>query len=518
MPARKKVTRRKATRRTPQRRRTATKPRRTRATRAVRGGMANIQHVVVVMLENRSFDNLAGWLYASQGNRPPINLPPTGTTPTYDGLTGNEWNPGPSGKKVFVTRGTNGASPWTVPNPDPHELFDHMQFQMFQSTNPPPQAPTMQGFVQDYATVRGADPDAIMECFTPDQVPVLSGLAAGFAICDRWFASVPCQTWPNRAFVHAGTSCGRLNNCDDNHDECVPDPLYYDTRTIFNFLQDIGVSWTVYNDSALMSLTRAQFIEHLGDPFWEGHFHGFGDFKRDALAGTLPAYAFVEPSFLFQPNDEHPPHDVKAGEKFLYDVWRAVSTGKHWKSTLLVITYDEHGGCYDHAPPPATAVKPDNSPPQEPFDFRQFGVRVPTIVVSPYIEAGTVFRPPPGGVEYDHTAILATIRDWVDPTGKYKKVMPQSARIKVAPTLAMLLTRTTPRSDVPQIQAPPVPAPAEMAQPAPDTPLNSIQKAVIAASITQHRGAPPGDRAILREVRDHVKTYGDALRYLQELL
>lgn len=470
------------------------------------------------MLENRSFDNLVGWLYWKDGNRPPINIPPK-AIPTYDGLAPGMWNPDSKGNKVPVTYGTSGTNLWNVPSPDPQELFDHMNYQLFGTQTPPVgAAPTMMGFVQDYATVKGnSNPNAIMECYSPEQTKVLSTLARNYAICDRWFASAPCQTWPNRAFVHAGTSCGRVNNCNNNEDDCVPDPLYYDTRTIFNFLQDIGKGWKVYNDSWLMSLTRAQFIEHLGDPFWEGHFKSFSDFVKDAKAGTLPAYSFVEPSFLkalptdAPPNDEHPPHDVRLGEKFLYDIWVAVSTGKRWNETLLVITYDEHGGIFDHTKPPNTAVRPDNSKPQEPFDFRRYGVRVPTVVVSPYIEAGTVFRSASASVEYDHTSILATLRDWVDPTGKYSSKFLASARIKAAPKLDMLLTRATPRKDVPVIQ--PTAVPSVDTTPL-DTPLNSMQKAVIAATVAQKRGVKPGDAAIRSEVYEQLKTVADAQRYL----
>jgi phospholipase C len=268
-----------------------------------------------------------------------------------------------------------------------------------------------------------------------------------------------------------------------------------------------------------MSLTRAQFIAHLGDPLLEGHFHGFGQFKQDARNGALPAYSFVEPSFVFQPTDEHPPHDVRPGEQLLYEVWTAVSGGKHWKNTLLLITYDEHGGCFDHVKPPDTATKPDNSKPQEPFDFGRYGVRVPAVLVSPYIEAGTVFRSPSPTIEYDHTSILATVRDWVDPKGQHQSKMPQSARIKVAPKLDMVLTRTSPRTDLPPIPQPPGMelGLAEFAV-APDTQLNSIQKAIIAASMTKHRGTEPGDPAIQREVYERVKTHADALGFLEELL
>src|SRR5215472_15734967 len=260
------------------------------------GGMANIEHVVVVALENRSFDNMVGWLYSARGNQPPINLPPLtpGSTPTYEGLKQGLSNPGPIGQApVTVQYGASGPKPgdgawWLVPKPDPQEQFDHMLLQLFQYENPGPEdLPTMLGFVQDYATVSDA-PSSIMQCFTPVQVPVISALAQNYAICDRWFASVPCQTWPNRAFLHAGTSCGRVNNCDGTDDNCVPNPAHYDTRTIFNVLDDVGESWRVYNDSVLMSLTRLQFFTHLGDPRFEPNFRLFGQFLSDAKAGTLP--------------------------------------------------------------------------------------------------------------------------------------------------------------------------------------------------------------------------------------
>src|SRR5262249_35820336 len=152
-------------------------------------------------------------------------------------------NPDATGHRVHVGQGTSGSNPWIVPSPDPQELFAHMKLQMFRTSDPTPgQAPTMDGFIQDYATVAdNPSPGTIMECFTPAEPPVSSALARSYAICDRWFASVPCQAWPNRAFVHAGTSCGRVDNCDGGHNDCIPDPGHYDTRTIFEFLEDVGV-------------------------------------------------------------------------------------------------------------------------------------------------------------------------------------------------------------------------------------------------------------------------------------
>ena len=178
------------------------------------------------------------------------------------------------------------------------------------------------------------------------------------------------------------------------------------------------------------------------------HFRGIGELEEDAAAGTLPEYSFVEPSFQLLPNDGHPPHDMGLGEQFLSRIWKAVSTGKNWSNTLLVITFDEHGGCYDHVEPPA-AKPPDSAsnPGEEGFHFDRYGVRVPAVLVSPYIEAGTVFRSETD-VPYDHTSILATLRDWLKiPQTK----MLTSARVKDAPTLGNILTRNTPRTALPNI-------------------------------------------------------------------
>jgi phospholipase C len=417
------------------------------------GAMGQIKHLVVVMMENRSFDNLLGFLYAKDNNVPPINIPapPPGKVTSYDGLvdasaTSPFWNPsnpeyftnGAPAVKVYASRPTTGANPFLVPDPDPHEDFDRITFQIL---GPKGWAKAkMQGFVVDYKAPpnEAQNADQIMECYSPEQVSVISQLARNFAVSDRWFCSTPNQTLPNRAFVHAGTSMGRVNN--------QPESLY-DAPTIFEVLEETGHSWKVYNDGILMSLARLQFPQ-LWDPLLQVHFRGMGEFEEDAAAGTLPEYSFMEPSFQIWPNDQHPPHDVRLGEEFLLRVWKTVSTGKNWNNTLLVITFDEHGGCYDHVEPPA-ATPPDaaSNPGEEGFRFDRYGVRVPALLISPYIEAGTVFRSPTA-VPYDHTSILATLRDWLQiPAEK----MLTSERVKKAPTFANVLTRSTPRLELPVI-------------------------------------------------------------------
>jgi phospholipase C len=415
--------------------------------------LPQIKNIVVVMFENRSLDNLCGWLYSN--TQPKLYLP-AGSPATYNGLDPTLWNPsnasyfdGEPPQKVPIKQGTTG---YLIPDPDPEETFDNVTCQLYGPQGPSPN-PTwpMQGFVVNYQQVKPppSNPDQIMETYAPPQVPVLSALAQNYAISDAWFCSVPSQTLPNRAFVHAGTSKGQVDNGE------FPDPFDFDVPSIFNVLQTRGVGWTVYSDTILTpSLTRT-FFPQLWDPVLEDRFRGFGAFEDDCANNSLPEYSFIEPSFLFEPNDQHPPHDVSAGEQFLYKIWQAVSQSPGWNNILLVIMYDEHGGCYDHVLPPTGAATPDSAsnPGQEGFKFDRFGVRVPVVVVSPYVQAGTVFRSSTS-VPYDHTSILATLQDWLDiPPGD----MLTSLRIAKAPNLEQVLTLAAPRSVTPQI-APPRPA------------------------------------------------------------
>lgn len=235
------------------------------------------------------------------------------------------------------------------------------------------------------------------------------------------------------------------------------------------------------------SLTSIQFWNVFKKIELRDHIKYFIDFVKDAKEGNLPNYSFIEPRFLPPvTNDQHPGAycNMLAGEDLISRTYLALSQGLRWANTLLIILYDEHGGCYDHVEPPATAVPPDDSQPQFPLTgfspFRQFGPRVPAVVVSPYIEPGTVFRAPKGQTEYDHTSVLATIRDWVfrgarPPADRW---LP-SKRVEVAPTLWPVLTLTSPRTS---IKPPPKRAMAtgsrgpESLAPSPDiSSMNSLQ-------------------------------------------
>jgi len=447
------------------------------------GPIDKIDHVVVLVLENRSFDNLLGWLYAP-GNQPSRNIPSLGS-PTYAGLTeGTYWNTpvamehdtAPESARVYAGK-VSGSD--RVPDPDPSEVCSSFVEGMFGTKAPAAGAvPNMWGFLQNYTITAGSDKAGqIMNSYTPDDVPVLSWLAKSYAVCDRWFGPLPAQTWPSRSFLHAGTSFGRLNNCNPaDQEDCIPNfNVYAGQRTIFDVLDEQSLRWLVVQDAFMVgTLISTQFwtipqkMQRIARPF---------DLLGRALASDEPPqYVFIEPSYGADPNDMHPPHKISSGETLLRKVYEVVSTSPVWNKTALIITFDEHGGCYDHIVPPP-AIAPDDSVAQfavgslEPF--KQHGPRVPAIVVSPYIEAGTVFRGV-DGAEYDHTSILASLRDWIF-AGK-PDILGPNPRIAAAPTIWDVLTRDTPRG--------PETPPAVAAELRPDQPavLLTAQLADIALS------------------------------------
>jgi phospholipase C len=372
--------------------------------------------VVVLMLENRSFDNLFGTLYPKSAE--------------FDGLSGEETNPDGSGEPVRVWTSPTPVPPGTMmlPSPDPGELFTDINQQLFGAQVPGQQAPGMQGFTTNYAK-NGGDPRNIMHCFAPEHVPALTTLARNYAVCDAWFASAPCQTWPNRFFMHTGTAHGYPNNSPVHFPYLMP--------TLFNALDGVVPDgWAIYYHDFPQSLTLTHLWMH------SDHFHLFDDFLDDAAGGKLPSYSFIEPRYfadLDWPNDMHPPHDVGYGDALVAQVYNALVQSPQWPSTMLIVTFDEHGGCFDHVPPP-NVVPPSPPQPGQLFAFDRLGVRVPAVVASPWVPKGTVFRSQ-GAQPYDHTAIIRTLRN------RYNIQTPLTARDAGAPDLAQVLSLTAPMLD-----------------------------------------------------------------------
>jgi phospholipase C len=389
--------------------------------------MPPIEHVVVLMLENRSFDCMLGWLYRDR--------------PDFDGLTGNESNPwhredGSVEQIPVWNDGTLCAEAASIPDPDPGELFDDIAMQIFGLH--PDGTPRMNGFVDNYMrqpdTGVRLDPRAVMHAFTPEQLPVLSMLARSFGVCDRWFSSAPCETWPNRLFAHTGCGGGQVNNAALHRPVLLP--------TVFRRLATRGRSWKVYFHDLPQTAALASLWPRI-----PGHFRLFAEFCDSAAGGALPNYSFIEPRYFTNrwlnhiPNDAHPPHNVAYAEQLVADVYNAVRGGPAWERTLLLIVFDEHGGCYDHVPPPAAT--PAGLPAPNGFTFDRFGPRVPAVAVSPYIPAGSVIRPPDGSPPFDHTSIIATL------DAAFDLGTPLTPRVARAPNLLAALTLDRPETQSP---------------------------------------------------------------------
>lgn len=405
-------------------------------------------HVVVVMGENRSFDNLLGYLYDK-------DTLPEGQS--FDGLAFGEYYNEADGLRVdaHVYEGPTDKI-MGLPDPDPGEEYPHVNTQIFGTVEPASNAqlfvesmrqpynapqngeqPTMNGFLRDYIInferlKKGTAPTpdeagVIMGSFSPAMLPTLSTLAREFAVFDSWFCAVPSQTFCNRSFFHASTSHGFVTNKHGGgYDKWIDAPA---AKTIFNSLDEAGLSWKIYFDELQMVSFTGVLHAPVLEKFWRTeHFGTMEDFYADAEHGELPAYAFIEPRMVYNHNDFHPPFghrhesevegteitnsaysDVRAGDELIHDIYEAIRTsaspqGSNAVNTLLLITFDEHGGCYDHVPPPAATPPNDDGPGEMGFGFDRLGCRVPAIAVSAYTRAGTVIND-----EMHHGSVIATL-------------------------------------------------------------------------------------------------------------
>ncbi len=358
-----------------------------RSRRGPRRGLreGEIDHIVFLMLENRSFDHMLGYRGLATTN--------------VNGLTGAESNlldEGISPYKVFHLRKTYG-----IRSPD----------HGFEATLEQIDGGRMDGFVRNYDRRPGVvDPSLVMSYYTGAELPMYEFLANNFAICDNWHSSHPGETQCNRFCAITGQT-PELDNLDVTDGRLA----YYDGHTIFDSLTDLDVDW-VYaegNIAFLRMFDRYRIdIEHV-IPFRDDFNQGIADtFEQRVLDGRLPSVSFVDPRYIDVPpqwdaNDDLPPADVCRGQALVRHLYRLLSDAEGtWKRTLLVITYDEHGGFYDHSPPIGTPLSADPNPVPRvhPDGAKHLGVRVPTFVVTPWIDAGTVLHN-----VFDHTSIIKTI-------------------------------------------------------------------------------------------------------------
>lgn len=445
-----------------------------------------IKHVVILMLENRSFDNVLAWLYDE--TRKPSHFVPETSDPTFIGLS--EDTPfqytntlkNSNGEVVFLCSPIKGVpsvsnTPFlNSPKFDPNEEFPNVQKQIFGPTGG--NEATMQGFLQDYASLWHEDDwlnqqqqiCAIMETHTDKELPIMYGLARHYAVSDAWFSSVPTQTNPNRAFAFCGTSEGEIINGFLGKNN-------FQSDTLWNRLTEESpeTTWSIFWQSDMTPILfpgpfsgTNTFAALKRIPNLNDHFSIFDQFHEQARKGELPDISFLEPQwtisvnlspkekealavmhkteefiFGFQGNDLHPPGDIRTGENLLANIYTSLIANKDaWEHTLLIITFDEHGGLFDHVPPPA-AVAPDDKF-QKGFKFDRYGVRVPTIFISPLIDKGTIIRSDDASIPFDHTSLISTILKWKNiPKDKWNL----GHRVDIAPTFEKVITLENPRQD-----------------------------------------------------------------------
>jgi len=350
----------------------------------------DVEHVVVLCLENRSFDHMLGW----------------SNVPGLDGLTGAEHNyADPSDASSRCYHVTRNAKLSITPDPG-HELHE-VTVQLFGTDSAPsPPAAKNNGFVKSFQDLTGPGNDAgrVMDAFDPSLLPVLHQLAHEFVVCDRWYSAVPGPTWPNRFFLHAASSDGQASNKLLHQ---------YDMKTIYEALEEVGEDWRIYFHDIPQSLA----LTRLRQSGRESNFLRMNHFFNDAQDGKLPSYSFIEPRYFNVPfnkaNDQHSKHDVTHGENLIADIYEALRANSAvWDKVLFVITYDEHGGLYDHVPPPydgengVPVPNPDGKVDKKhDFDFRRLGPRVPTLFVSPWVAKGQVDHE-----RYEHSSVPAGLR------------------------------------------------------------------------------------------------------------
>lgn len=381
--------------------------------------LMKIDHIVVLMLENRSFDHMLGYL----------SHPDEGILRTdVDGLTGDETNDWKGTTYPAVRMDS------AIMNGDPCHHWDCVEEQLDNDNG---------GFIKNYADHVVDNPEFIMNYFNAEDVPVFDHLAREFTICDRWFCPIPGPTQPNRAYALAGTSESLKENFNRNE---LAMGAGWTAQTIFQYLPNT-VSWRYYSHD----IAGLRFFKKYRAA-WVPEIDKIDLFFDAAEDGDLPNVSWIDPDYGIgiypgAPNDDHPPHDMRHGQNLVANVYNALlnAGNSKWAKTLLVITYDEHGGFYDHVSP--RQWNPADSDPE----FRKYGPRVPALIVSPWAKAETAYGSQshhlqPNQVLFDHTSILRTIlRRFCTQSGGTTPAM--TTRVAAANDLSELLTEQKPRTD-----------------------------------------------------------------------
>lgn len=348
--------------------------------------MSHVEHVILLMFENRSFDHILGDLPGVDGAKPSNTNVYRGKSYAQEGCASDRLHPGPSHEYASVRRQIDGA---------------------------------MGGFVDSYAEhaphISPEQLGEVMRFFSYGTLPAFHKLATSFVTCDRWFSSVPGPTWPNRLFALSGTSKGRVT---------MPESItnlnlhFYDQRTLFDALDERNKTWKVYCGDFPLSFLLVNQLK----PANAARYSRINTFYKDVAAAYttdtngFPDFTLIEPSYLWRDADDaHPPHDMQQADSLLASVYNALRSNEAlWEKSLLVVLFDEHGGFYDHVPPPKT-VAPDGHSYDYDFAFDELGVRVPALLISPWLRAGTLGSPsdavPNRPRIFDHTSLLRYVSD-----------------------------------------------------------------------------------------------------------
>jgi phospholipase C len=371
-----------------------------------------IRHVVVLMLENHSFDQMLGCFKQVYPELEGVD--PAARHENVD-----------SEGRVYRQQQTTERIMFL----DPHHEVPHVAVQLSNGNT---------GFVRDFESAfGGSSPEArsyVMGYYALDFLPGLHTLARHFTICDRWFSSLPGPTWPNRFFALTGTSNGRVNMPDDGtHKRDLPGFFQQTQGTLFDRLNDRGIHWKVY----FHDIPQTTVLTNQREPHNVARYFYIDEFFDDARGREeeFPQFSLVEPAYTARAeNDDHPPHDIMRSQKLVADVYNSIRANEAlWQSTLLIVFYDEHGGFYDHVEPPG-AVRPDDH--TEEYTFDRLGVRVPALLISPWVDARVE------ATLFDHTSVLRYLTDkW--------GLGPLGFRTAAANSIAVGLTRDVAREDAP---------------------------------------------------------------------
>jgi phospholipase C len=423
-----------------------------------------IKHVFVLMLENRSFDHMLGFSGITGTDAV------SGKSTQISGLTGTETN-ACDGRSYQVFQ----PADWSMPVDPCHEFLCVVEQLCGQNAFPHggPYPPIgCGGFAANYAANRGLPgPGEIMKCYDASQLPVLTALAKEFVICDNWFSSIPGPTWPNRYFVHAASS-GGLDHSPSNEEILLwfKQGVPLQNGTLFDKLNAGSKSWRIYRGDEFPQSASLKSV----------HFRDTTPLRkfRDEVAGSAPypySYTFIEPNYGDFLNNtyrggtsQHPLDNVVCGEWLIKYVYESIRRSPAWNESLLIVSWDEHGGFYDHTPP-GRAVAPGDNSSTSPlnkygFGFDQLGVRVPAIVVSPLVSQNMIDHR-----IYDHASVPATVEAIFGLTA----ITQRDARANnVSPLITLASPRSTPEilpSPVSQGAQCPFPNPSaqKMAAPAP---------------------------------------------------